>query len=79
MSATNPTLHLWISRDGGNTWVSAGTANQGAQGQYLARAIWRRLGRSRADRLCIRVTQFANVKTVWGGMWMRATPGTGQL
>jgi hypothetical protein len=78
MSA-NPTLQLWISRDGGNTWVSAGSAQQGAQGQYLARAIWRRLGRTRADRLCIRVTQSANLKTVWSGMWGRLTAGTGEL
>lgn len=75
-----PTVSLEISRDGARTWVNAGTATLGAQGEAEARAIWRRLGRARADRLAVRVTQTDPVKCVWGpGLWMRATEGSGQL
>lgn len=75
-----PVTALDISRDGGHTWVSAGTASLGAIGDYLARAIWRRLGRSRADRLVVRARQSDPVKCVMGpGAWLRLTKGTGQL
>ncbi|MDQ3170234.1 MAG: packaged DNA stabilization protein gp10 [Acidobacteriota bacterium] len=82
-----PTVTLEISRDGARTWVDtgmatlgAGPASVGAVGDYTARAIWRRLGRVRADRLVFRVTQTDPVKTIWGpGAWIKATPGTGQL
>jgi hypothetical protein len=74
-----PTATLEISRDGAQTWVNAGDAGLGAMGGYSARAIWRRLGRSRGDRLVFRVTQTDPVKTAWIGAWLRVTPGTGQL
>jgi hypothetical protein len=76
---SDPTLTLEVSRDGARTWVNAGTASAGALGNYTARAIWRRLGRSRSDRLVLRVTQTDPVQTVWNGAWLKATPGTGQL
>ena len=77
---SDPLVNLEISRDGAHTWVSAGTATLGKLGDYVARAIWRRLGRVRLDRLVIRVTQTDPVKTVWGpGLWFSATQGTGQL
>lgn len=75
-----PTVMLEISRDGARTWAHAGQAALGAMGDYTARAIWRRLGRSRADRLVFRVTQTDPVKTVWGpGAWVKAQAGSGQL
>lgn len=77
---SEPLVNLDVSRDGARTWVSAGTAALGPMGDYLARAIWRRLGRARSDRLVLRVTQTDPVKCVWGpGAWLRVTPGSGQL
>jgi hypothetical protein len=76
---SDPTLTLEVSRDGARTWVNAGTATAGALGNYTARAIWRRLGRSRSDRLVLRVTQTDPVQTVWNGAWLKAEPGSGQL
>lgn len=75
-----PVVTLEVSRDGARTWVDAGMATLGAMGNYTARAIWRHLGRSRADRLVFRVTQTDPVKCVWGpGAWIKAQAGTGQL
>lgn len=75
-----PTLELQVSRDGAHAFVSAGTASFGALGEYATRAIWRMLGRARADRLALRVTSTDPVRQVWGpGLWLKARPGTGQL
>lgn len=75
-----PVAMLEISRDGGRTWVSAGTGTLGAQGEYDARAIWRRLGRTRSDRLVLRVVQTDPTPCIWGpGLWLRATNGSGAL
>lgn len=75
-----PVTSLEISRDGAQTWVSAGFAALGAIGAYGARAIWRRLGRARSDRLVVRLTQTDPVACVWGpGAWLTTTPGSGQL
>lgn len=75
-----PVVELQISRDGARTWVSAGFASLGAIGAYTARCIWRRLGRTRGDRLVVRVIQTDPVKCVFGpGMWLKMTRGTGQL
>lgn len=75
-----PQVELSLSRDGAHTWVSAGFATMGAMGDYVARAIWRRLGRARADRLVFRVRQSDPVKCVIGpGAWITITNGTGQL
>lgn len=80
-ASTDPRLMLSVSRDGAQTWSNAvPNAPMGTQGGYLARAIWRRLGRARADRLVLEVTQTDPVKACWGpGVWLRATAGSGQL
>jgi hypothetical protein len=44
---TNPLARLRISRDYGATYGAPVTAPMGAQGEYLDRCIWRRLGFSR--------------------------------
>ncbi len=46
--AENPVISLQHSDDGGHTWSSERTTSLGKVGQYLTRARWRRLGRSRA-------------------------------
>lgn len=75
-----PVVNLAISRDGGHTFTDAGTATLGAIGDYTARAVWRRLGRFRADRGLFKVTQTDPVRCVWGpGAWVTAQQGTGQL
>ncbi len=74
-----PQVMLKISRDGGETWDPPITATLGKMGQTLATAIWYQLGRVRTDLLVIEVTQSDPVKTVWGpGLFIRATPGSGQ-
>lgn len=75
-----PVAMLRISRDAGETWGPPVTATLGAIGGYLANAIWTRLGRVRADRLVMEVTQTDPVRTVWGpGLWLKARPGSGEL
>lgn len=75
-----PDVTLEISRDGAQTWIEVGVARLGQLGEYAARAIWRKLGRVRADRLAIRITQTSPVKCVWGpGLWLRLSNGTGNL
>ncbi len=43
----NPQMMLQVSRDGGFTWGNEMWTSFGAQGQFLKRAEWRRLGVSR--------------------------------
>jgi len=43
----NPELMMRYSDDGGHTWSSQRKTSVGKVGQYLARAAFRRLGRSR--------------------------------
>ncbi len=75
-----PELMLSLSRDNGHTWIDAGTAGMGPMGEYDTRVIWRMLGRARADRLVLEVSQTDPVRAVWGpGAWIKARPGTGQL
>lgn len=77
---SDPVLMLSLSRDSGHTWTPPTTASMGKMGDYTARAIWRRLGRARADRLVFEVTQTDPVRAVWGpGAWLMARPGSGQL
>jgi len=45
--AVNPELMMRYSDDGGHTWSSQRKTSVGKVGQYLARAAFRRLGRSR--------------------------------
>lgn len=70
-----PVVDLRVSRDGAQTWVAAGSASLGAIGAYGTRAVWRRLGRVRADRLVLEVTQSDPVKVAWIGLWLRSTQG----
>lgn len=76
---SDPLVELWISRDAAQTWVSAGTARLGAMGQYAARAIWRRLGRVRMDRLVLKIRQSDPVPCAWLGLHLRSTAGNGRL
>ena len=74
---SDPQLMLRTSGDSGHTWNPT-TTSTGALGQYNGVARWYRLGRFRADRLVLEVSQTDPVRTVWGpGAWLRATPGTG--
>jgi hypothetical protein len=75
----NPVVMLAVSRDSGLTWGPARTAPIGALGQYGARAIWRRLGRARVDRVVFEVSQTDPVRCAWAALWLRATPGSGAL
>lgn len=45
---TNPVMNLRWSDDGGHTWSNYISVPIGRMGEYNTRAIWRRLGRSRA-------------------------------
>ncbi len=75
-----PNVNLRVSRDFGNTYNALVAAGMGASGQPLTRAIWRRLGRARADQLVLEVSQTDAVRAVWGpGLWLRITQGSEQL
>ncbi len=75
-----PLVEFQLSRDGAQTFISAGTKPLGAQGNYLNRTVWRQLGRARSDRLVMRTIQTDPVPCVWGpGAWVVTSPGTGQL
>lgn len=76
----DPVIMLQLSRDSGNTWTAWTTARMGRMGEYDCRAIFRQLGRTRADRLVVRVRITDPVRRVLGpGAWVKATPGSGQL
>lgn len=75
----DPQVELFVSRNGAQTFASAGTRALGKIGEYLTRAVWHRLGRARADRVVLRVRQSDPVKRVWGpGLWVSLSSGTGQ-
>jgi hypothetical protein len=57
---SNPIANLRISRDYGSTYGPANPASMGAQGNYLNRAIWRKLGWSRGAVAEIEVIQPVN-------------------
>jgi hypothetical protein len=72
----NPQIELLVSKDYGKTWWSAGTSSLGPMGEYDDRTFWLRLGRTRVDRLVLKVVITDPVKRVIGpGAWIRATPG----
>lgn len=76
----DPVVELFVSRDGAQTFATAGVRALGAIGRYLTRVVWQNLGRARADRIVLRVRQTAPVRCVWGpGAWLRAVPGDGRL
>jgi hypothetical protein len=60
---------MQISRDGGRTWGAEMWRSFGAVGNYTARAIWHRLGRSRDWTFKFRVTD--PVKTIFVAAWGR--------
>lgn len=73
---SDPQIELFVSKDLGKTWFSAGTASLGPMGEYDDRTFWTRLGRARVDRLVFEVVITDPVKRVIGpGAWIRATPG----
>ena len=53
---SNPLIMLRTSKDEGNTWGNERTRSAGAIGQYLRRAVWRKLGRSRKRAFWLRVS-----------------------
>lgn len=53
---SDPLVMLRYSDDGGHTWSQVITVSAGRQGQYKARAIFRRLGRSRDRVFEVRVS-----------------------
>lgn len=71
--ATNPQWMLQWSDDGGQTWSNEYWAPVGPQGQYGARAQWRRLGRSR-DRV-YRVVVSDPVKIALFDAWIEVEKG----
>jgi hypothetical protein len=73
---SDPTIELFISRDGAKTWASAGLARLGPMGHYGDRTYWTQLGQARIDRLVFEVVITDPVKRVIGpGAWVKATPG----
>jgi len=52
---TEPEAMLAWSDDGGHTWSHEHWVSLGAAGQYLTRALWRRLGRSRQRVYRVRI------------------------
>jgi hypothetical protein len=61
----NPQVMLQWSKDGGHVWGNEVWSSLGATGNYLTRAVWRNLGRSRDWLFKLRVTD--KVKTVFIG------------
>lgn len=73
---SDPQVELFVSKDLGKTWFSAGTAAIGAMGQYDTSVYWTRLGMVRIDRLVLKVVITDPVKRALGpGLWITATPG----
>jgi hypothetical protein len=64
---SDPRIMMQVSRDGGKTWGAERWANFGKEGEYGARALWNRLGRSRDWLFRFRVTD--PVKTVFVAAW----------
>jgi len=64
---SDPQIMLQISRDGGHTWGDELWRPMGKIGQYLRRATWNRLGRSRDWLFKVRVTD--PVKIVFRAAW----------
>lgn len=67
----NPQIMLQVSRDGGFTWGNEMWTSFGAQGQFLKRAEWRRLGVSRNFVFKFRISD--PVKVVFIGAAAMAT------
>ncbi len=77
---SDPMLALRRSTNAGRTYGPSVTARVGKMGEYTTRAIWRKLGRSRADWLVIEVSCTDPVPFILGpGAWVRASSGSGAL
>jgi hypothetical protein len=66
---SDPQAMLEVSRDGGHTWGNQKWTSIGRQGEYLNRAVWRRLGRAR--NFVFRVSVTDPVKTTIIGATVR--------
>ncbi len=75
----DPEVTLELSRDGGRTWVSAGSRGIGALGAYLARSVWRRLGRFISNMAVFRVSMTDPVRCVWQTAFVEIEESTNQL
>lgn len=64
-----PQITLWISRDGAKTWSNGYMTSFGAVGNYLTRAVFRRLGYSYQITFKVRITD--SVKRVLIGSYLR--------
>lgn len=64
----DPQAMLQISRDGGHTWGPEHWASIGSEGEYKARAVWRRLGRFKDGVFRVRISDA--VKTPISGAWL---------
>jgi hypothetical protein len=53
---SNPQMDLQVSKDGGNTFTSAGFSSVGKVGQYTQRVMWGSLGSARDWVLKLRIT-----------------------
>ena len=67
-AGVDPTLSLYISRDGGHSWGNEKTASMGKMGEYMKRAVFRRLGR--AFDWVFRLRSTDPVKRVFVGAWI---------
>ena len=64
---SDPQIMLQISRDGGQTWGNEMWRSIGRIGEYVARAVWNRLGRARDFVFRLRITD--PVKSVFVAGW----------
>jgi hypothetical protein len=70
----DPQVELRISRDGGETWGAPVRLPAGRQGEYLTRAVARRLGQARDT--VFEVTVSDPVAWALVGAWLELEPGT---
>ena len=68
---SDPQAMLSISKDNGHTWGAELWADIGAQGDYLDRVVWRRLGMARDWLFKIRITDPIKVVITGAAMRMR--------
>lgn len=67
----DPQVMLQVSRDGGQTWGPEVWRSFGAVGQYMARALWNRIGRARGGRYVFKFRITDPVKVVITAAWGR--------
>jgi hypothetical protein len=80
LTAPNVMLRLNPNNGASASWTPFMPAAIGLQVDGQAVAQWFQLGRARADRLVLQIVQNNAAPCVWGpGLYLRASPGTGQL